>query len=117
VASETRPTKIKPGTTAEPLYGARGIDSVPPPAEIASLLTGLPWSWIAEALDDGESVGIQVSPGDEWLLVDVIQARIGYDVVLRCTVPGIVWIVRPGVLEAAQDSGPTDSDAEEAHEG
>ena len=73
------------GTTGAPAYCRGKIGDIPLARERFELLTRIDWGWIRRTVAVGQAVGIAVDPADAGPLIDAVQARLGFNVVLRLT--------------------------------
>ncbi len=86
------------GSTARPAMKTFAIGEMPAPRESAELTANVDFAWIRAGIDAGHAVAIAVTPADDEALKDMIQGRLGFDVVVRQDEPGCVWVCRPGAL-------------------
>ncbi|MGB2986017.1 MAG: hypothetical protein WBE26_09045 [Phycisphaerae bacterium] len=88
------------GTTEAPALGRTRISELPAAQERLELVTRLDWAWIRAVLDAGEAVGIVVDTelADVGALIDAVQARLGFGLVLRLTDEAVLWVCRADAL-------------------
>ena len=90
---------VRPAGTAEaPAYDRVPIEEVPAAQERLDLLTRIDWCWIRRVLEAGDAVGIAVDRADTGALIDAVQARLGFGVVIRLAGDAVLWLCRPDAL-------------------
>lgn len=87
------------GTTGAPAVCRYRIDEMPEPKEHCDLLWRIRWGRVRAAIDAGEAVGIAVTPEDTPELIDTVQNRLGFNVVLRLCHDQALWVCRPEALK------------------
>ncbi len=86
------------GTTDAPAFDVIPPEDVPPPREDARLVCNLDWEWFRSVIEDGAAVAIVVDHEDMRALIDTVQGRLGYDLVLRISDDDVLWVFRPWAL-------------------
>lgn len=87
------------GDTEHPSWKVLRVEQIPPPREDVRLVARVDWNEITEALASGFAVSLFVAGHDIGLLVDMIQNRLGHNLVIRIPEPGLVCFFAPSALE------------------
>ncbi len=99
---------IEHGETDCPAYSCQRIVDFPPACEEIRTATRIRWSVVHRWLNDGKACSILIGPDDTPELIDALQNRLGFNIVIRMTHPGCVWVCRPDALQPTKTEDPSE---------
>lgn len=86
------------GSTRAPAIQANEAEHFPASIEDPDLATAIDWPWVADVLDAGLCVAVAIAPEDIEALRCAAMQRVGGELVMRETEPGLLWVVNASAL-------------------